>query len=83
MIHPVIVIRDKDSSEVVVSTIAAFREANRGQLSREERASLKALLAGKIPEMPCGMGYVLSIAEAGSIEPYTAVEGDTESRFAA
>ena len=79
----VLVIRDRDSSEVSVSTIPDFRKANKGGLSREESANLRLLLAGAIPEMFCGMGFVLTVADEGAVEPYAAVEGDTESRWRA
>ncbi len=78
----VLVIRDQDSSEVVISSVQDFRTANRGQLSRTELRNLLRLLAGRIPEMPCGMGFIISKAKRGEIEPYAAKETDVESRYA-
>ena len=54
--RPVIVISDIHSPIVNTCSERAFRDANRGQLSRSELSDLRKLLAGEIDEMPCGEG---------------------------
>ena len=59
--RPTLVISDIASPEVNTCSERAFRDANRGQLSRSELSDLRKLLAGEIDEMPCGMGFFLTV----------------------